>query len=142
MPDYFYKIEEDKYYYNNKEISKKEFFIVSKYKLSDFNKLKNSVYPTQLNNYILLKFPSWYPNDIDDNTILKGKYIPCDYKLANFVKFLWKYKINIMGWDQGWCQGRDKVNGFINFTNNISDILDILFGKDKIIILFYLLMKL
>jgi hypothetical protein len=30
MPDYFYKIEKDKYYYNNKEVSKKEFFILSK----------------------------------------------------------------------------------------------------------------
>jgi len=135
MPDYYYNIEKDKYYYNNKEISKKEFFILSKYKLSDFNKLKNSVYPTQLNNYILLKFPSWYPNDIDDNIILKGKYIPCDYKLANFVKFLWKYKINISAWDQP-----DKINGggFIGITNNISDILDILFGKDKILIIIIL----
>ena len=84
MPDYYYDSYNNKYY---KEISKKDFLVVSKYKLSDFNKLKNSINPDIENNYILLKFPSWYP--------LKKEYTACDYKLANFVKFLWKYKITI-----------------------------------------------
>jgi len=128
MPDYYYDDDNEKYY---KEISKKDFLVLSKYKLSDFNKLKNSNNRYIEYNYILLKFPSWYS--------LKKKYTPCNYKLANFVKFLWKYKITIYPRRQP-----DKFNdmGYIfihtnkfNNNNEIINILNLLFGKDKIIII-------
>jgi len=142
MPDYYYDSDNNKYY---KEISKKDFLILLKYKLSDFNKLKNSIYPYHGNNFILLKIPSWYQND---NETIKKEYFPCDYKLANFIKFLWKYKMNI----SHSCYQPDKFNnmGYITITNNkcidnkcidnneIINVLDILFGKDKIIIINYI----
>ena len=56
-----------------KKITKKEYLEKTGDKLENINKLKKSVYPSQYRNYIMLKFPSYFPVRIHGKYI-KGKY--------------------------------------------------------------------
>jgi len=135
---YFY---DGKNYYkkiNNhilKKISKKEFYLKSKYNPKTIDKLLHqSVYPYQINNYILLRIPKW----LIKNT---KKYIPADYQLANLIKFLWKKKIITFHWNQP----KNKFGGIGSidcYKNTLhgEDVVDIfieLFGEYDINITIY-----
>jgi hypothetical protein len=50
----YYKIVDNK---TLNKISKKEYFEKTKYNIHDILLLKNSIYPNQGNNYIMLKYP-------------------------------------------------------------------------------------
>ena len=135
---YFY---DGKNYYkkiNNhtlKKISKKEFYLKSKYNPKTIDKLLHqSVYPYQINNYILLRIPKW----LIKNT---KKYIPADYQLANLIKFLWKKKIITFHWNQPKNKfgGIGSIDCYKN-TLNREDVVDIfieLFGEYDINITIY-----
>ena len=98
--DVKYFFDGDNYYkkINNhtlKKISKEEFYEKSKYNPKTIDKLLHqSVYPYQINDYILLRNPKWQIKKS------KKKYIPADYQLANLIKFLWKKKIITFHWNQ------------------------------------------
>ncbi len=78
-----------------KKISKDEFYSKSKYNPKTIDKfLHQSVYPYQINDYILLRIPKWLIRKS------KKKYIPADYQLSNLIKFLWKKKIITFYWNQ------------------------------------------
>ena len=80
----FYKINET--YQTYTTISEQQFFKESPYKKSDLQQLMKSVYPTQGNDYLLLK--------------KDGQLFPVDYKLAPFVQYLWSQHIRTSGWNQ------------------------------------------
>jgi hypothetical protein len=120
--------------YTLKKISKKDFYKKSKYNEKTINKLLyKSIYSGQVNDYILLRFPKWLPY-IDKNK----KYVPTDYQLTNFIKFLWKNKIITLHWNQP----KNKFGniGSIDikpktFNNkNVINILLKFFGEKNIII--------
>jgi len=120
-----------------KKISKEEFYLKSKYNPKTIDKLlHHSVYPYQINDYILLRIPKWQIKKS------KKKYIPADYQLANLIKFLWKKKIIMFNWNQP----KNKFGGIgsIQFENNTFDgknVIDIiieLFGENNIIIYDYI----
>ncbi len=69
-----------------KEISEKEYLEKSGDKLTNVNNLKKSLYPEQINDYILLKTN-------------KG-LIPIDYQLSNIIKLFWKKGIHTKGIDK------------------------------------------
>ena len=118
------------------KISKKEFYEKSKYNPNVIMKLKKSIYPCQHNDYILLRFPYWFPNSPIDNTVLRGKYLPCDYKLANLIKFLWKKRLVTCGLSQPkYVLNRFNHHGFITFTNDCMDKIIELFDIKNIIII-------
>ena len=130
-----YFFDGDNYYkkINNntlKKISKKEFYSKSKYNPKTMDKLLHqSVYPYQINDYILLKIPKW----LKTNLKLKKKYIPADYQLANLIKFLWKNKIITFHWNQPKNKfgGIGSIDCYKN-TLNGEDVVDIfikLFGE-------------
>ncbi len=84
-------------------VSEEEFYKKSKYKKSDLQKLLKSVYPTQGNNYLLLK--------------KDGQTYPVDYKLVPLVKYLWSHGVETMGWNQP-----DQDNfGFISAQHYMKD---------------------
>jgi hypothetical protein len=124
-----------------KKISKKEFYKKSKYNPKIINKLLyKSIYTGQINDYILLRYPKWMPNNkkklykLDRNK----KYVPADYQLANFIKFLWKKKIITFHWNQpknkfGNIGSIDVKKKTLN-NKNVIDILLKLFGEKNIII--------
>ena len=99
----------------------------NKLRLRDIQKLLTSVYPTQQENYNLLKLPT--------------QYVPVDYKLTNIVKLFWKHGITTQGWDQGSFNTRKNIDhpGFISFDryNNQQEevfvILKKLFGNRHVI---------
>lgn len=107
-----------------KKVTKEEYIKKSGNKMSNIEKLRKSVYPTQYRDYILLKYPDNFPSNIS------GKYVPVDYILANIVKALWKKNIITYGWD---CDG--KYPCFISMNNETNT------GKDVIVILKKLLGK-
>ena len=120
-----------------KKISKEEFYLKSKYNPKTIDKLLHqSVYPYQINDYILLRIPKWLIQKS------KKKYIPADYQLANLIKFLWKKKMIMFNWNQP----KNKFGGIgsIQFENNTFDgknVIDIiieLFGENNIIIYDYI----
>ena len=120
-----------------KKISKEEFYLKSKYNPKTIDKLLHqSVYPYQINDYILLRVPKWLIGKS------KKKYIPADYQFANLIKFLWKKKIIMFNWNQP----KNKFGGIgsIQFENNTFDgknVIDIiieLFGENNIIIYDYI----
>ena len=87
--------------YTLKKISKKEFYEKSKYDSKIINKLLyKSIYPTQLNDYILLRYPKWINNYQTIKLNINRKYVPADYQLANLIKFFWKNKIITLHWNQ------------------------------------------
>lgn len=118
-----------------KKISKKEFYSKSKYNPKTIDKLLHqSVYPYQINDYILLKIPKW----LIKNT---KKYIPADYQLSNLIKFLWKKKIITFHWNQPKNKfgGIGSIDCYKN-TFNGEDVVDIfieLFGEYDINIIIY-----
>ena len=120
---------------NLKKITKKEYLSKTSNKISNINKLKNSLYPGQSRDYILLKYPKTFPTDI------RNKYIPVDFQLANIIKILWKNKIITLGWDQG----SSNKDGFISmecFTTDLKNVIPIikkLFGPRKIEIFNYIM---
>ena len=115
-----------------KKITKKEYLEKTGDKLENINKLKKSVYPSQYRNYIMLKFPSYFPVRIHGKYI-KGKYVPVDWKLANIIKILWKNKIITYGWDQGY---KTKINNKIYQDNGFIAVGNInIDGKDTVKIL-------
>ena len=120
-----------------KKISKEEFYLKSKYNPKTIDKLLHqSVYPYQINDYILLRIPKWLIQKS------KKKYIPADYQLANLIKFLWKKKMIMFNWNQP----KNKFGGIgsIQFENNTFDgknVIDIiieLFRENNIIIYDYI----
>jgi hypothetical protein len=75
------------------------FYKESSYKKSELQKLRTSVYPTQGNDYLLLKH--------------EGKMYPVDYKVVPLVKYLWSQHIETNGWNQP-----DEANiGFISMEH-------------------------
>lgn len=67
-------------------ITEAEFYKKSSYKKKDIQNLFKSVYPTQGNDYLLLKH--------------EGQLFPVDYKLVPLVQYLWNRGIKTMGWNQ------------------------------------------
>jgi hypothetical protein len=125
--------------YTLKKISKKEFYEKSKYNPKIINKLLyKSIYPTQINDYILLRYPKWMPDNAIYKLNINRKYVPADYQLANLIKFFWKNKIITLHWNQP----KNKVGGIgsidiKNRTLNNKNVIDIfvkLFGDKNIII--------
>lgn len=122
----FYRLGGGKY----TPVSKKVYFAYlrkNKLKFRDIKKLLTSVYPTQTQNYNLLKLPT--------------QYVPVDYKLTNIVKVFWNHGITTQGWDQGCFNIRKNIDhpGFISFDryNNQQEevfvILKRLFGRRNIV---------
>lgn len=124
-----------KYFNNNnfiytKKISMEQYLKKIKYTKKQLLDLYKSGYPTQVNKYVLLKFPlhmtkvikkeiangdhKWNPQ-VNKNTVIST--IPCDYKLCELVKFFWKYKLITHGWNQP----DNKNNGFISFSYKTAD---------------------
>lgn len=95
---HFYKINHT--YQTYTTISEQQFFKESPYKKSDLQQLRKSVYPTQGNDYLLLK--------------KEGQLFPVDYKLAPFVQYLWSQGIRTSGWNQP-----DELNtGFVSMDHS------------------------
>ena len=121
------------------KITKKEYLDKTTNNIKNINKLQKSLYPTQGNNYILLKYPKTFPTNI------RGKYVPADYELANIIKFLWKKKIITLGWDSGYSHNKIDTSGFISTSHltidnkSVVDIFIKLFGKNKIKIFNYII---
>jgi hypothetical protein len=123
-----------------KKISKKEFYEKSKYDSKIINKLLyKSIYPFQVNDYILLRYPKWMANNtIIDKSYINRKYVPADYQLANLIKFFWKNKIIIFNSNQP----KNKFGGIGSIhvkkrtlnNKNVIDIFVKLFGDKNIII--------
>lgn len=118
----YYKINGNKYI----EISKSQYLQQLKLngqKITDVHKLRKSVYPTQLNDYILLQRSSLY--------------VPVSYQLANLIKFFWKQKIHVDDWREHILM-RDVNNMSIYFSrysiNNkkVFDMFVDMFGKKYI----------
>ena len=126
--NYYYKIVDNK---TLNKISQKEYFEKTKYNIHDIRLLKNSIYPNQGNNYIMLKYPKWYGDirlNLINNSISNIRNISCDYKLVNIIKFLWKNKIRASGWDQppekGISPTTGNNSGFITVDKDIYDNSD------------------
>jgi adenylate kinase family enzyme len=125
--------------YTLKKISKKEFYEKSKYNPKIINKLLyKSIYPTQLNDYILLRYPKWINNYQTIKLNINRKYVPADYQLANLIKFFWKNKIITLHWNQpknkfGGIGSIDVKKRTLN-NKNVIDIFVKLFGDKNIII--------
>lgn len=116
-----------------KKISKEEFYAKSKYNPKTIDKLLHqSVYPYQINDYILLRNPKWLIGKS------KKKYIPADYQLSNLIKFLWKKKIITFHWNQP----KNKFGGIGSIDcykgEDVVDIFIELFGENNIIIYDYI----
>ena len=103
------------------KITKEEFYAKSKYNPKTINKLLNeSVYPYQINDYILLRIPKWLNKT-------NKKYAPADYQLANLIELLWKKKIIMFHWNQP----KNKFGG----VGSIDCYKNTLYGKNVIDIL-------
>ena len=116
-----------------KKISKEDFYLKSKYNPKTIDKLLHqSVYPYQINDYILLRNQKWLIGKS------KKKYIPADYQLANLIKFLWKKKIITFHWNQP----KNKFGGIGSIDcykgENVVEIFIKLFGEYNIIIYDYI----
>ena len=114
------------------KIAKEEFYSKSKYNAKTINKLLNeSVYPHQINDYILLRIPKWLNKT-------NKKYVPADYQLANLIEFLWKKKIILSHWNQPKNKfgGVGSIDCYKNtlYGKNVIDIFIELFGENDIII--------
>jgi len=70
-------------------------------------KLKLSVYPTQCNDYFLLKIPKFHEH--------ADRYVPIDHKLKGIILNLWKLGIETLGSDQG-CSYQQ---AFISIKHNL-----------------------
>lgn len=85
-------------------------------------RLLRSVYPMEANDFFLIKFRDVYENT-DKNVFLKGREVPVDWQLKNFVLFLWDNGLNAQGWDQGF---EDIQHGFITVNNSKNEIRKVL----------------
>jgi hypothetical protein len=114
---------------NNKEfyeeIMKKCYFkLYGSYK--EYNKLQRSVYPSQYNDYFLLKIPKKFIK----------KYVPCDALLKNLVEYLWDKDIETTGWIM---PTQDEM-GFITFhkktlnNENVINVIKKMFGEENMMI--------
>jgi len=78
---------------NYMKITKQEYMDATGESSFVIDKLKNSVYPDQIRDYVFLRFPDFEKES--------GKYAPADWMLTNLIKLLWKEGIHVGGWDQG-----------------------------------------
>ncbi len=99
----YYKIDWNKKTYTL--ISEATFYKEGPYKKSDLANLSKSVYPTQGNDYLLLK--------------KDGQSFPVDYKLVPLVKLLWKKGFATQGWNQP-ARG-EFDHGFVSFDHYIKN---------------------
>jgi len=67
----------------------------------------------QYNNYFALKIPDFFDKNI------RGKYLPCDTKLVNYIKWMWSQKIITRAWDE---PSESKL-GFISFKSEFKNII-------------------
>jgi len=93
------------------EITEKEYYEKTKYNKKELEKLKKSVYPYQIDDYVLLRMPKFFAEQYRD------KYVSVDYEIVGIVKYLWKYKIETGSWGES-------DNLFMIYVDNID--------KDKI----------
>jgi hypothetical protein len=99
------------------------------------DKLMNSVYPNEWNDYQLSKMSKdkvdW--KDWEDDYKGTNKYVPIDYNIYGIVVKLIKEGFILGGWDEG--NPKYKEMGFIAFKYSKSSLNKIkkLFGKDNII---------
>ena len=90
------------------EVYKKDYPKIKKYykeffgKSKNFNRLMNCSYDFNYNDFVFLKPP------------FQNKEIPCDYKISNFIKYLWDKGIITFGSNQP--NDRIKDFGFITFS--------------------------
>ncbi len=80
-----------------------------------YDRLKQCSYTMNYNNYIFLCPP------------FENKEFPCDYKIANLIKFLWSHKIITAGSNQP----NDEKNEygyitFLNITSNKKEVVGVL----------------
>lgn len=89
-------------------------------KLHHVDKLIKSVYPMQVNDYLLSKIP---------NT---NHFVPIDFNIYGIVKKLWKEGFITLGWDEG----SEMQMGFVTLKKSKTTLNKLikLFGKDNIII--------
>lgn len=104
-------------------------------------RLKDSIYPTQANDFFFLTIPKGHPNE--------NKEVPVDYLLRNIVLFFWKEGFITLGWNQGMdiiTEFKDVITpAFISFDlklingkdaiSHLKRILEKRFGRDNIFIL-------
>ena len=97
-------------------------------------RLEESVYPGQENDFFFLTIPKGFPD--------AGREVPVDYKLSNLVSYFWNHGFITYGWDQGWEDFFAFKFGFISFagkkinnTDTFTDLYNLLvkkFGKNNI----------
>lgn len=84
-------------------ITESEFYKRSGHNKKNIENLRKSVYPTQGNDYLLLK--------------LNNELFPVDYKLVPLVQYLWEHGVQTEGWNQP-----DNTNGgFISMAHYTND---------------------
>lgn len=108
-----------------KEISEKEYLEKTGDNLKNVENLRNSRYPEQINDYVMLKPPKSYPSR--DNNL-----IPVDYQIANIIKLFWKKGIVTKGIDKS---GRIDIEHKTVSGKDVIPVLIKLFG-DKYIKIF------
>jgi len=89
------------------EITEDEYYKKTGYNKKELEKLKKSVYPYQIDDYILLQMPEYFDKEYRD------KYVSVDYEIVGIVKYLWKHKIQTGSWgktDNLYMIYVDKVN--------------------------------
>jgi len=67
----------------------------------------------QLNNYFLLKIPNYFEKEH------RGKYLPCDAKLVNLIKWMWDKKIITRTWNEP----HDLKLGYISFNSEFKSFI-------------------
>lgn len=91
------------------------------HKNGEINELLNSLYPTQINDYVMMRYPSDFAPGV------AGKLVPADFELASIILYLWSNCIVTTGWNHG--IGEDQLTSIeiepiLNGTNlNAMDLL-------------------
>ena len=128
LKEYFYTMDYNFYYHNNgqtlTQITRKEY--KEKTGESDYiiNKLRNSIFPYQKNDYFFKRNPSF------------NKYAPIDWKIYNFDKYLNKNGFETGASDQsGWYDsGGNRNFGRILVQIKVIPFLKQKFGEKNIIL--------
>jgi hypothetical protein len=123
-----------------KKIPIESFLKQKKYTKRQLLKLRKSIWPTQYNNYVLLKYPPHMKEKMRE-LIQNGEYeynslirlpnipnVPCDYKLVQLIKFLWSYGLVTHMWNQPYVYPYHS-DGHIHIYNETKD------GENALIIL-------